>query len=121
MGNSPPPMAVYTVLFTPSRTSQSSHGIVLTISSPPAQPQAFSFAACPLRKQKRFERTSPTHRGAAPTRLISDPCWPPHNCSTARRTIFAYPVRRHTALCLRVGVDKLAPVSPRVVFMNRVL
>src|ERR1019366_5675768 len=31
------------------------------------------------------------------------------------------PLRRHTALWLTVGAAKLAPVSPRVVFMNRVL
>jgi hypothetical protein len=31
------------------------------------------------------------------------------------------PLRRHTALWLTFGATKLAPVSPRIVFMNRVL
>jgi hypothetical protein len=60
---------------------------------------------------------------ASPNKVPLRPLLDPNNCSGARRTMFVYPARGHTALCLTqaFGAMMSAPVSPRVAFMNRVL
>ena len=77
--------------------------------SPPAQPGCF------LR-----EADSPI---VCPNKVPLRPLLDPNNCSDARRTMFVYPARLHTALCLTqaFGAVLSAPESPRVAYESGVV